>query len=128
MLGEKRTPKDDMALTSEDIVKQFSYIMTEKVKKDQLDKKAGKTKQQGLIDFTCAVTLTNTNSISSARATLSRQLAKVQDMRAESHPFGDLMSRLMGLAPFPAPNEAVVDFFLTMRNFFIDKIESGTPH
>ena len=129
MLGDKRAPlKEDMPLTSEEVVKQFSYIMTEKVKKDQLEKKAGKSKQQGLIDFACAVTLTNTNSISASRASLQRQLFKVQAMRAEGHPFGDLVSRLLGLAPFPTPNEAVVDFFLTMRNLFIDKMEGGTPN
>jgi hypothetical protein len=70
MLGDKRSLKDDTPLTSEEVIKQFSYIMTEKVKKDQLDKKAGKLKQQGLIDFTCAVTLTNTNSVSGSRAYL----------------------------------------------------------
>lgn len=45
MLGDKRPLKEETPLTSEEVVKQFSYIMTEKVKKDQLDKKAGKAKQ-----------------------------------------------------------------------------------
>ena len=32
------------SLTNEELIKQFSYIMTEKVKKDQLDRKLGKAK------------------------------------------------------------------------------------
>jgi hypothetical protein len=46
-------------------------------------------------------------------------------MRAEGHPFGDMMARLLGLSPFPAPSEAATDFFLSMRNLFIDKMEGG---
>ena len=64
--------KNDEAITSEEVVKQFSYIMSEKVKKDQQEKKAGKAKLTSLIDFTCAVTLTNSNSISTSRSQLSK--------------------------------------------------------
>jgi hypothetical protein len=57
-------------LTADDTIKQFSYIMAEKVKKDALDRKAQKqvsSKPSSFIDFICAVLLTNTNSIHHAR-------------------------------------------------------------
>ena len=49
-------------------------------------------------------------------------------MKAEGHPFGDLMARVLGLIPFSSPNDSVIDFYLNMRNLFIDKIEGGNPN
>ena len=46
-------------------------------------------------------------------------------MRMDGHPFGDLMARLLGLSPFPNPSDSATDFYLSMRNLFIDKMEGG---
>ena len=73
----------EMEVTEEDSIKQFSYMMTEKVKKDLIEKK-GVAKSAGgsaaskpitsFTDFMCAVTLTNTNSISGSRTQLGQYL------------------------------------------------------
>ena len=65
-----------MEVTQEDTIKQFSYMMTEKVKKDLIEKKGAKSTMgstankhiTSFTDFMCAVTLTNTNSINGSRA------------------------------------------------------------
>lgn len=120
-----------MALTSEDVVKHFSYIMAEKVKKDALDKKNLKltvTKASNFIDFACAVTLTNTNSIEQARNQLFSHVTKICAMTKEGHPFGKLMSRLLGLTPNERPSDSAVDYFVAQRHHFIEKIEGGVAN
>ena len=68
MIGIQREENSIVSLQIsdiEDIVKHSNYIMTEKVKKDIIDKKQNK-KLSNFIDFQCAVALTNTNSFSLA--------------------------------------------------------------
>lgn len=65
-----QTPSD-VTLTAEEVVKHFSYMMNEKVKKDAIDRKTQKNmKSSSFMDFVCAVTLTNTNSVNLGRAQL----------------------------------------------------------
>ena len=57
---------NDITLPSlEETVTQFRYMMTEKVKKDIIDKKNGK-KLATFGDFICGVMLTDTNSAAAA--------------------------------------------------------------
>jgi hypothetical protein len=82
-------------VTQEEVVKQFSYLMTEKVKKDLIDRKQSQSamgaaaarsgggtsfKASSLIDFICAVTLTNTNSLQSSCNSLKNYIAKIAQM------------------------------------------------
>ena len=62
--------KKDINVSMDDCMKQFGYIMTEKVKKDVIEKKSSKTSSKfvtSFSDFLCAVILTNTNSVNGSR-------------------------------------------------------------
>ena len=72
----------DIEVSEDDCIKQFSYMMTEKVKKDLIEKKGAKSAVStaaskaitSFTDFMCAVTLTNTNSLAGSRAQLSQYI------------------------------------------------------
>lgn len=74
--------KDEPSVSAEETIKQFGYMMTEKVKKDLIDKKSAKSSIgttasrpiTSFTDFMCAVTLTNTNSMSGSRIQLEDYL------------------------------------------------------
>jgi len=49
-------------------------------------------------------------------------------MQKEGHPFGEMMSRMLGLKDSERLHDSTVDYFLHLRNTFIDKIEGGHPN
>lgn len=49
-------------------------------------------------------------------------------MREEGHPFGKLMSRLLGLAPNERPNDSAIDYYIAQRHHFIEKMEGGVAN
>ena len=85
--------KKDINVSMDECIKQFGYMMTEKVKKDVIEKKGPKASAGGnktvtsFQDFICAVTLTNTNSVSGSRLQLSHYLHRIHQMSQEKHPF-----------------------------------------
>jgi hypothetical protein len=61
--------------------------MSEKVKKDLLDKKANK-RFSNFIDFICGVILTNKNSIRLSQQQLHKYLRRLVELGKQNHPFG----------------------------------------
>ena len=88
----------------------------------------------------CAVTLTNTNSIGASCNQLRSYIFKVASMIKEGHPFGEIIGRMLGMPlAIEATNlvsgfsqeklgDTLIDYYLHLRNTFVDKIEQGTPN
>eukprot|EP00347_Sterkiella_histriomuscorum_P012963 403366543 len=110
--------------TAEEISKQFNYIMSEKARKDVLDKRQNKFRFINLLDFTCGVTLTNTNSYKSSRKMLQSQLFQLKSLGL----YSDMIGYLLGVNETQKLSDGLIDIFLSHRITFIDKIENNQNH
>jgi formiminotetrahydrofolate cyclodeaminase len=98
-------------LSTDDAIREFNMFMNEKVKKDLLEKKnkgkvaAGGSAASGsssscsssFLDFICAVTLTNKNSIKNSQTQIESFLRRMIKLVKEKNPYGDLAVKLLGM-------------------------------
>ena len=124
-------------MSTDEAIRELNMMMSEKVKKDLIERRQkGKGAAasgtgagaycSSFLEFICAVTLTNKNSLESSQAQLSSLLKRLDKLAITGHPYGHLAGRLLGLKSCPHRfTEGVVDYFLHQRQSFLDKNSSS---
>ncbi|CDW82596.1 UNKNOWN [Stylonychia lemnae] len=105
--------------TLDDVVKQLNYILTEKARKDLIDKKQNK-RITNIVDFACGVTLTNSNSYKGSKQQLYSYIQKLNELPEMNFVIG----RVLGVNSFQKLSDGLIDAFLQHRLLFIDKVEA----